>query len=100
MMTLEQATDRCERAWAGYASRHGSQRDEDSFYLLKLQEELGELTRRFLEMTGREYPSKEGGALRRKFEGDCASIVGNALILAKRFKVNLEERIAEKFPID
>ena len=97
MMTLTEAADHCERAWAAYARRFGIRRDNDAFFLLKMQEELGELTRRFLEITGGEHQTKEEGALRRKFEGDCASVVGNALILARRFGVDLESRIIEKF---
>jgi len=99
-MTLDEAADHCERAWAAYARRNDIDRTGDAFYFLKLQEELGELTRRFLEMTGGERRSEEGDALRRALEGDCASIIGNALILAKRFGVDLERRIAEKFPVD
>ena len=69
-----------------------------AFFLLKMQEELGELTRRFLEMTGGEHQTEEAGPLRREFEGDCASVVGNALILARQFGVDLESRIIEKVP--
>jgi hypothetical protein len=98
-MTLGEAADHCERAWAAYAARHGIRRDAGAFYFLKLQEELGELTRRFLELTGSEHPGRDPAGLRRKFEGDCASLVGNSLILAKRFGVALEPRIREKFPV-
>jgi NTP pyrophosphatase (non-canonical NTP hydrolase) len=100
MMTLKDAADHCEAAWSAYASRHAIRRDGDQFYLLKLQEELGELTRRYLEMTNSEHTRRDESALRRKFEEDCASVVGNALILAKHFKVDLDKRIVEKFPLD
>jgi len=99
MMSLQQAADHCERAWAAYPQRNGLSRDLDAFYFLKLQEELGELTRRFLEMTGRETRDEADDALRSEFESDCASLVGNALILAQRFRVDLERRIVEKFPV-
>jgi hypothetical protein len=94
-MTLDDAADHCEAAFAAYASRNNIRRDEP-FYIMKMQEELGELTRHYLEMTGREAPS---GEQRREFEGDCASLVGNALILAKRFGVDLPARLKEKFPL-
>ena len=99
MMTLTEAADHCEQAWAAYARRFDIRRDNDAFFFLKMQEELGELTRRFLELSGGEHQTKDGAALRRKFEGDCASVVGNALILARRFGVDLERRIIEKFPV-
>jgi len=97
-MTLKDAADHCEAAWSAYASRHAIRRDSDEFYFLKLQEELGELARRYLEMTNAEQTRSDGSTLRRKFEEDCASLVGNALILARHFKVDLDARIAEKFP--
>jgi hypothetical protein len=99
MMTLKDAADHCEAAWGTYASRHAIRRDSDEFYLLKVQEELGELARRYLEMTNAEHTRRDEPALRRKFEEDCASLVGNALILAKHFKVDLDKRIVEKFPL-
>ena len=99
MMTLRDAADHCEAAWSAYASRHAIRRDNDQFYLLKVQEELGELARRYLEMTNAEHTHRDEPALRHKFEGDCASLVGNALILARHFKVDLDKRIAEKFPL-
>jgi hypothetical protein len=99
MMTLKEAADHCETAWSAYALRHGIRRDSDEFYLLKMQEELGELSRRWLEMTKGEHTREDEPTLRRKFEGDCASLVGNALILARRFKIDLNQRIVEKFPV-
>jgi NTP pyrophosphatase (non-canonical NTP hydrolase) len=91
-MTLEEAADHCERAFAAYAAREGVKRDEP-FYLLKLQEEMGELARHFLELGS--DPSAER---RREFQGDCAAIVGNALILAKHHGVDLATRLKDKFP--
>ncbi|QAU24031.1 hypothetical protein EO087_08530 [Dyella sp. M7H15-1] len=99
-MTLDEAADHCEQAWSSYAKRHGIRRDFNAFYLLKMQEELGELTRRYLEMTGGEYATKDGDALRKKFEGDCASVIGNALILARHFGVDITSKILEKFPAE
>ena len=64
-----------------------------------MQEELGELTRHFLEMNGNEYKSVADDKLKRKFAGDCASLVGNALVLARHFNVDLPSTIVEKFPV-
>ena len=47
-MTLEEAANHCERAWSSYATKHGIRREPDAFFLLKIQEKLGELTRHFL----------------------------------------------------
>jgi len=96
-MELNEAAEYCERGWNAYAMAHGIKRD-DVFYLLKLQEELGELTRRFLELRKQESVG-DAGKLREKFAGDCASIVGNALILARHFAVDLETYIRTKFAL-
>src|SRR5215472_8356853 len=99
MMTLKEAADHCETAWSAYAHRHGIRRDGDEFYLLKMQEELDELSRHWLEMTKGEHTREDEPTLRPKYEGDCASLVGNALILARHFDVDLDQRIVEKFPV-
>ena len=96
-MELNEAAEYCETGWNAYAKAHSIDRD-DSFYLLKLQEELGELTRRFLELR-RQESVVDSGKLREKFAGDCASIVGNALILARHFAVDLETHIRAKFAV-
>lgn len=72
-MELKEAAAYCEAGWNAYAKTHGIKRD-DGFYLLKLQEELGELTRRFLELRAQESVA-DAGRLRDKFAGDCASVV-------------------------
>jgi hypothetical protein len=52
-MNLREAALHCEKAWSQYAERFQIRRD-DEFYLLKMQEELGELSRAFLELRGSE----------------------------------------------
>lgn len=98
-MELEEAAQHCEKAWANYANKHNIKRDEDTFFILKMQEELGELTRHYLESKNSEFSKKSPEELRRKLEGDCASLIGNALILAHHFKVNIEKTLLEKFPV-
>jgi hypothetical protein len=98
-VTLEEAAKQCERAWSFYAIKHGIRRELDASFLLKSQEELGELTSYFLEMGGNEHKSLTDDKLRHKFAGDCASLVGNALILARHFNVDLSSVIPEKFPV-
>jgi hypothetical protein len=68
--------------------------------LLKMQEELGELSRAFLELRGSEKARKSSKEeLEKKFGADIAVLVGNALILAEHFNVDLEATIKEKFPV-
>lgn len=98
-MNLNEISKHCERAWGQYAEKFQIRRD-DEFYLLKMQEELGELTRAFLELRGSEKKRKTSPEeLKKKLASDVASLVGNALILALHFNVDLEATIKAKFPI-
>lgn len=98
-MDLKQASVLCEKAWSQYAAKFQINRD-DVFYLLKMQEELGELTRIFLELRGSEKKrSASSEELKKKFAADIAVLVGNALILAHHFDVDLEANIKAKFPV-
>src|SRR4051794_2693984 len=93
IMNLKETALHCEKAWSQYAEKFQINRD-DEFYLLKIQEELGELTRAFLEIRGSEKKRKSTiDELKRKFAGDIASLVGNSLILAHHFNIDLEANI-------
>jgi NTP pyrophosphatase (non-canonical NTP hydrolase) len=98
-MDLQETALHCEKAWSQYAKKFQINRD-DVFYLFKMQEELGELTRAFLELRGSEKNSKfSKDELKKKFASDVASLVGNALILALHFDVDLEANIRAKLPV-
>lgn len=98
-MTLMEAALHCEKARKNYAEKNNIKRDK-YFYLLKMQEELGELSRRFLELNGSEKAKTTNlEELKKKFEEDCASVVRNALILALHFNVDLEKKLKEKFSL-
>ena len=99
-MNLKEAALHCDKAWGQYAEKFQIRR-YDEFYLLKMQEELGELSRAFLELRGSEKQRKTSpDELKKKFAADIAVLVGNALILAHHFDVDLEATIKEKFPVE
>lgn len=96
-MNLKEAALHCKTARSNYAKK--SIERDDVFYLFKMQEELGELTRSFLELERRGVELKSTDPeVKRKFEGDIASVVGNALILANYYNVDIEKAILAKFP--
>jgi len=98
-MNLKDAQQHCAKAWGQFADKFQIKRD-DPFYLFKMQEELGELARTFLELRGSENKGKlTEDELKKKFAGDCASVVGNALILALHFGVDLEKELKKKFHV-
>jgi NTP pyrophosphatase (non-canonical NTP hydrolase) len=96
-MDTEDLARHCEKAWSQYAKKHNIRRYKE-FFLLKLVEESGELARTFLELEGSEHRKKTPEELKKKFAGDCASVIGNALIMALYFGVDIEKTILEKFP--
>lgn len=98
-MKLQEAMLHCGKAWSQYAEKNNIRRD-DEFYFFKIQEELGEFTRTFMELHGRASVSNLTQAeLQKKFAGDVASLVGNALILAHHFDINLEAALKTKFTV-
>lgn len=69
-----------------------------TWFMLKLQEEVGELVQAFLAMKGmgrdRGYSEEE---LRDRFAQECADVLAQFLLLAKNEEVDLEAAIQEKW---
>ncbi|HBI19255.1 MULTISPECIES: phosphoribosyl-ATP pyrophosphohydrolase [unclassified Brevundimonas] len=75
-----------------YAAEHDIDRDRD-WAMLKLQEELGELTAEHLRLTGRARGAPDTHAL-----GDeAADVLGMLLIYCARSGVDLEQAIQRKW---
>ena len=75
-----------------YAAEHDIDRDRD-WALLKLQEELGELTAEHLRLTGRARGMPDARAL-----GDeAADVLGMLLIYCARWGIDLEEAMQRKW---
>ncbi|WP_292024285.1 MULTISPECIES: phosphoribosyl-ATP pyrophosphohydrolase [unclassified Brevundimonas] len=75
-----------------YAAEHDIDRDRD-WALLKLQEELGELTAEHLRLTGRARGAPDTQAL-----GDeAADVLGMLLIYCARSGVDLEQAMQRKW---
>jgi len=94
---LAELTDRLERISAGYAVREGFSRGDD-WFLLKLVEELGELTQVQLALTGR---GKDRGwdeaELDRRMAEEVADVLGHVLLLARRHGVDVDAAIEAKW---
>jgi NTP pyrophosphatase (non-canonical NTP hydrolase) len=96
-MELDALADRLERISVGYAAREGFTRNDD-WFLLKLVEELGELTQIQLARTGR---SKDRGydaeQLEERLAEECADVLGHVLLFARRNGVDLAEAVDRKW---
>ena len=96
-MELAHLTDDVEKVSQVYARRHGIDRD-DAWFLLKLQEEVGELTQAFLMRAGQArskgYSAQE---IEGQFRAELADVLCHVLLMARHHGVNLEEEVEQKW---
>lgn len=96
-MDLENLSDDVEIISRVYARLHGIERTDD-WLVLKLQEEVGELTQAFLTLSGR---SRDRGLsddeVRDAFRGEVADALAQLLLVARRFDVDLTEELERKW---
>ncbi|WP_417493528.1 phosphoribosyl-ATP pyrophosphohydrolase [Maricaulis sp.] len=78
-----------------YAKNYGIDRSGD-WYLLKLQEELGELTQAYLDVTGRSRRASDEAA-RHQMALEMADVLGMLLLLARDEGVDLDAAVQEKW---
>jgi NTP pyrophosphatase (non-canonical NTP hydrolase) len=80
-----------------YAQRNDIARDED-WYLLKLQEELGELTAEYLKLSGRgRLKGATPAALRMALEDEAADVLAMLLLFARNNNIDLEAAVERKW---
>ena len=80
-----------------YASRNGIARDDD-WYLLKLQEELGELAAEYLKSTGRgRMKGADAGAVRQALEDEAADVLAMLLLFARNNGIDLDAALERKW---
>jgi len=94
---LKKLSDEVEIISRVYARVHDLERTDD-WLVLKLQEEIGELTQAFLTMSGR---SRDRGLsedeIRDAFRGEVADALAQLLLVARRFDVDLTEELERKW---
>ena len=80
-----------------YASRNAIARDDD-WYLLKLQEELGELAAEYLKMTGRgRLKGADTATIRVALEDEAADVLAMLLLFARNNDIDLEAALERKW---
>ncbi len=79
---LQSLADAVDEVSARYAKRFRIRRDLD-WCLLKLGEELGELTQAHLKRSGQARTTDDTSELKRRFEDEMADVLGQLLVLAK-----------------
>ena len=80
-----------------YATRNDIARDDD-WYLLKLQEELGELTAEYLKTTGRgRLKGADSATIRQALEDEAADVLAMLLLFARNNGIDLDAALERKW---
>ena len=96
-MNLTELTGALEAVSAEYATRWGFRRD-GTWFLLKLQEEVGELTQAYLMQCGQaRSKGLSADELQARFRAKLADVLGHVLLLAHFHGVDLAEEIDRKW---
>lgn len=86
-----------EIASAGYAREHGIERDPD-WFILKMQEEIGELTQAWNKISGRGRTNgKSQDELMSLLADETADLLGHVLLFARHHNLDLPAAIRRKW---
>jgi len=95
--TLTELADKAERASVNYARVNDIPRDGD-WFLMKIQEEAGELLAEHLRATGRgRTGGKTPGEIRTDLENEAADLLGQLLCYCRHHDIDLEAAIERKW---
>ncbi len=98
-MDIKTLSNKVEKISLLYSNKFEIRRDAD-WFILKLQEELGELIQSYLMMIGqarkKEKTKKE---LNQDFRKEVADVFAHVLLLAKHHNINLEKEVEKKWLI-
>ncbi|MEM7333814.1 MAG: pyrophosphatase [Chloroflexota bacterium] len=96
-MDLIKLTKQVEQISAIYANKFAVERD-GNWFMLKLSEELGELTQAYLKVQKQARIGEVAEAeLMIRFEDEMADVLGQLLLLANHFEVDLETAVQRKW---
>ncbi len=96
-MNIKDLTKEVEEVSKIYSKRFDIDRD-GNWFVLKLQEEMGELIQSYLMMIkqGR-HKGKSPEEIRDNFRKEVADVFSHVLLLAKFYKIDLEKEVGEKW---
>lgn len=96
-MELQDLMRKIEAVSQKYATQYKIKRSP-SWYILKLQEEMGELTQSYLMLKGKgRSKNKTKRELREDFEKEMADVFCHVLLLAKSNTVDIEKAVDDKW---
>lgn len=96
-MDIEHLAEKVELVSQHYAESFNIERDAN-WFVLKLQEEVGELTQSYLMLTGQARAKGMSAAeIQAAFHREVADVLCHTLLLARFHNVDLEKEINEKW---
>jgi NTP pyrophosphatase (non-canonical NTP hydrolase) len=96
-MNIEQLSDAVERVSQAYAEKFTIERDA-TWFILKLQEEAGELIQSYLMLSGKaRTKGKSSEEIQSEFRKEVADVFCQTLLLARFYGMDLEKEIEEKW---
>lgn len=100
MHQLEELAGLFEKASEAYAASHGIARNDD-WFILKMQEELGELTQAWMRLTARgRRQGRSDTELREDLANEAADLLGHILLFVHRHGIELAPAIRRKWRFD
>ncbi len=96
-MDVKQLATEVEQVSQIYAEKFHIERDA-TWFVLKLQEEVGELVQSYLMLSGRaRTKGKTAEEIQAEFSKEVADVFCQTLLLAKFYDIDLEKEIEEKW---
>ena len=96
-MNVKQLSEAVEQVSQIYAEKFSIERDT-TWYVLKLQEEVGELIQSYLMLTGKaRTKGKSFEEIQAEFHKEVADVFCQTLLLAKFYDIDVEKEIEEKW---
>ncbi len=96
-MDIREITQKVVTVSDNYAKKQDINRDDD-WYILKLQEEIGELIQNYLSFTKRSRNrGKSQKELESHFAQELADVIGHTLLIANHHNIDIEKSLEEKW---
>ena len=96
-MNIATLTEEIKKVSKGYVNKFDIEPDSD-WFILKLQEELGELIQSYLMMIGQaRAKGKSTEELTKDFHKEVADVFCHVLLLAEHHQVDLEKEVRDKW---
>lgn len=96
-MNLKLLTEKVDAVSINYTTKFDINRDSD-WFVLKLQEELGELIQSYLMLIGQaRAKGKTEEEIKSDFESELADVFCHVLLLSKHYVIDIEKVVHEKW---